>query len=358
MRGYSLPQLSAGWNAPDIVTPGAVTGVSMLSVAAHLPQRVRTSDEIEEMIAARSPTLRVRPGVIALRSGIHQRRVAEAHEQCSDLAAFAARTALGSANVAPSEVDLLVFAAASQDLIEPATAHIVQQKLGTSCAVFDIKNACNSFLNGMQAAAALIASGAARTALVVSGEIPSRAARYDIANQQELRRYFPGFTMGDAGAAVVLQRSEAQGGLRYCGFESRSEHWPLATISSGGSMHPRGDEHAYLAGDGPALKHAFVTHGPAMLARLMHRACVSFDDVDRILVHQVGLSYHDEMLRATGMPRRKVECTVSMLGNMASASLPVAHAQAVASGSIGSGERIMWIGMASGMSVGIAVIET
>ncbi|MEO7521388.1 MAG: 3-oxoacyl-[acyl-carrier-protein] synthase III C-terminal domain-containing protein, partial [Gemmatimonas sp.] len=252
----------------------------------------------------------------------------------------------------------LVFAAASQDLIEPATAHIVQQKLGTQCAVFDIKNACNSFLNGVQVASALIARGGAHTALVTTGEICSRAARYDMANQEELRRYFPGLTMGDAGAAVVLQRGSDDEGLRFCGFESRSEHWPLATISSGGSLHPRGDEFAYLAGDGPALKRAFVTHGPSMLRRLMARARVTFDDVDRILVHQVGVPYHDEMLRATGIPRGKVECTVERHGNMASASLPVAHAQAVASGRIRPGQRVMWVGMASGMSVGLAVIDT
>ena len=359
MQAYSLPALSNRWNASHgDVPPGTVRGVSILAIAEHLPSRVRTSGEIEEMIAAQSPHLRLRPGLIELRTGIQSRRVAEDHEQCSDLALAAARAALESANMHSSEVDLLVFAAAGQDLIEPATAHIVQQKLGTSCAVFDIKNACNSFLNGLQVAAALVANGAARTALVVTGEICSRAARYDMANGEELRRYFPGFTMGDAGAAVVLQRSGRDIGLRYCGFESLSEHWSLATISSGGSMHPRGDEFAYLAGDGPALKNAFVKYGPSMLKRLMSRACVSFEDVDRILVHQVGVRYHAEMLRATGIPPEKVECTVEQFGNMASASLPVAHAIAVANGTILPGERVMWVGMASGMSVGLAVIDT
>jgi 3-oxoacyl-[acyl-carrier-protein] synthase-3 len=310
------------------------------------------------MIAAESPNLRFRRGLIALRTGIHARRVAANDEQCSDLAVTAARSALKAANVRLADVDLLIFAAASQDLIEPATAHIVQQKLGTSCPVFDIKNACNSFLNGVQVGASLIASGAAGLALVVTGEICSRAARYDIANPEELRRHFPGFTMGDAGAAMVLRRSDGETGLRFCGFESLSEHWPLATISSGGSMHPRGDEFAYLSGDGPALKDAFVTHGPPILQRLMNRAGVTFEEVDRILVHQVGVPYHGEMLRATGIPCEKVECTVEQFGNMASASLPVAHAQAVANGRIGRGQRVMWVGMASGISVGLAVIDT
>ena len=123
-------------------------------------------------------------------------------------------------------------------------------------------------------------------------------------------------------------------------------------------MHPRGDEFAFLSGDGPALKEAFVTHGPAMLDRLMQRARVTFDDADRILVHQVGVPYHHEMLRASGIPCEKVECTVAEFGNMASASLPAAHARAMDSGRITSGQRVMWVGMASGMSVGLLVIDT
>ncbi|HYW32790.1 MAG TPA: 3-oxoacyl-[acyl-carrier-protein] synthase III C-terminal domain-containing protein [Gemmatimonas sp.] len=310
------------------------------------------------MIAAASPGLRIRRGLIAARTGIETRRVAEDHEQCSDLAVAAARRALADAQLGVRDIDLLIFAAAGQDLIEPATSHIVQQKLGTNCAVFDIKNACNSFLNGVQVADAMIVSGRARTALVVTGEICSRAARYDIRDSGEFRRYFPGFTMGDAGAAMVLRRTNQQRGIRFCGFESRSMHWPLATIASGGSMYPRGDDMAYLAGDGPALKDAFVSHGPAMLQRLMERAGVTFDDADRILVHQVGVPYHAEMLRATGIPVGKVECTVAQFGNMASASLPVAHAHGVAKGSIAAGQRILWIGMASGMSVGLVVVDT
>ena len=123
-------------------------------------------------------------------------------------------------------------------------------------------------------------------------------------------------------------------------------------------MHPRGADMAYLAGDGPALKDAFVTHGPAMLQRLMDRAGVTFEEADRLLVHQVGVPYHAEMLRATGIPVEKVECTVAEFGNMASASLPVAHAHAVAKGSVGTGQRVFWVGMASGMSVGLVVVDT
>jgi len=144
MQAYSLPALSSRWNTPfDVPRPGTVTRVSVPSVAEHLPSRIRTSAEIEARIADKSPNLRLRKGLIAMRTGIHSRRVAEDDEQCSDLAVSAARTALRTARVRSADVDLLVFAAASQDLIEPATAHIVQQKLGTSCAVCERMKAAN-----------------------------------------------------------------------------------------------------------------------------------------------------------------------------------------------------------------------
>jgi 3-oxoacyl-(acyl-carrier-protein) synthase III len=331
--------------------------VAIVGIAACLPETVRTSSELESRIAAESPAVRIRRGLLEARTGIRARRVAAEHEQCSDLAVRAAREALAQAELSPSDIDLLVFAAASQDLIEPATAHIVQHKLGTNCQVLDVKNACNSFLNGVQVADALIQTGAARRALVVTGEICSRAVRWQVRDHDELKRFFPGWTMGDAGAAVVLAPSSDGRGIRLQRFAARSAHWALATIPSGGSMHPRGDEYAYLHGDGPALKNAFVAHGPAILHGMLHDAGLGFDDFDHIFVHQVGVGYHAEMLAATGIPAHKVRGTVAELGNLAAATLPVAHALAVADGTVRAGDRVLWLGMASGISVGVLVID-
>jgi 3-oxoacyl-[acyl-carrier-protein] synthase-3 len=224
--------------------------------------------------------------------------------------------------------------------------------------VFDVKNACNSFLNGMQVAESLLVTGAARHALVVTGEICSRAVRWHVRDADELRRFFPGWTMGDAGAAVVLTHATTEDrGIRHRAFAARSGHWPLATIPYGGSMHPRGDEYSYLHGDGPALKDAFVAEGPAILHAMMREAGVTFEDVDHIFVHQVGTAYHAALLAATGMPAHKVRGTVAQFGNMASATLPVAHAQAVAEGTVQPGDRVLWLGMASGISVGVFIID-
>ncbi len=336
---------------------GRLPLVQLASVAGVLPETVRSSREVEAMIAAASPGFRVRPGILEARTGIVARRVAAPDQQCSDLAVLAARDAMRQAHITVDEIDLLIFAAASQDLIEPATAHIVQHKLGTNCQVLDVKNACNSFLNGLQVAEAFIQTGAAHNALVVTGEICSRAVRWDVRDADEFRRYFPSYTMGDAGAAAVLRAASDGRGLRYSKFAARSAHWPLATVPYGGSMHPRGDEFAYLHGDGPALKDAFVANGPEILHAMMLDAQVTFDDIDHVFVHQVGVPYHAEMLAATGIPTHKVRGTVSEYGNIASATIPVAHALAVADGTLQGGDRVMWLGMASGISVALFIID-
>ena len=331
--------------------------VRLRSVATALPAAIRTSAEVETLIRDASPGYRLKSGIVEALSGIATRRVADTDVQCSDLAAQAARTALRDAALDARDVDLLIFAAASQDLMEPATANLVQEKVGTTCQVFDVKNACNSFLNGLQIAESMILSGSCEVALVVSGEVCSRAISWRVRSHAEFKQNFPGYTMGDAGAAAVLTRSTDGRGIFYRRFSTVSSHWHLATIACGGSMHPRGEEHTYLRADGAALKRAFMDLGPKILCGMLRDAGVTLGEFDRILVHQPTLPYLDELLRITGTSIDRVEETVAEFGNMAAASLPVAHARAVARGAIASGDRVLWLGLASGISVGTMMID-
>lgn len=331
--------------------------VALLGVGAALPPQIRSSAEVEALIEECSPNFRLRPGMLASISGVETRRVACHDVHCSDLAAFAARRALEAAGVAVDDVDVLIFASAGQDLIEPATANIVQEKLGTACQAFDVKNACNSFLNGLQLAESLILSGACERAVVTSGEVCSRAISWRVRHFEDFKRNFPGYTMGDAGAAAVLGRSRDGRGIFYRRFVTISDHWRLATVPCGGSRHPRGEEFTYLRADGKRLKQAFIDLGPDLIPTMMREAGVTFSDFSRILIHQATLPYLHEMLDVTGIPPELVELTVSEFGNMASASLPVGYVRALERGVIRRGDRVMWLGLASGISVGMVMID-
>ncbi len=339
---------------------GAGSGVRsrIAAVGSALPERRRTSGELEGLIADVSPRCRIRQGLIETMSGVRERRVAADDQNCSDLAATAGLDALERAGVDADEIDALIFASASQDLVEPATANIVQEKIGTRAPVFDVKNACNSFLNGLQIAEGLIASGAHRKVLVTSGELTSRVVRLDADCAKTLRRNFPGYTLGDAGgAAVVSACDNGQRGIFHRAFTTASRFWELATIPGGGTMHPRGEEFTYIRGDGTALRDAFQVVGPALIEQALRATGTTFADFARILVHQVSMPFLHDFIERTKIPLERIELTLPHLGNMASASLPVAYAQAEARGALRPGDKVLWVGMASGISLGVLMTE-
>lgn len=331
--------------------------VRMVGVAAALPSKVRTSAEVERIVSSSGGGFKPRKGSIQALTGIRERRVADNDVQCSDLAVDACQQVLAAANVDSRDIDMLIYASAGQDLIEPATAHIIQSKMGTSCPVFDVKNACNSFLNGLQLAESLILSGACRSVMVAVGEVSSRGIDWSPRNVDEFKRNLPGYTMGDAGAAALLAPADDDRGIFYRDFCAYSDHWNLTTLMGGGSMHPHGDEHLYIRANSARLQEVFREEGLPFLRRTMREARVSYTDFKRIFVHQVSLPYLLDMLEESGIPVDLVEETVVDLGNMAAASLPVAMTRALERGMIGTGDRILCIGLASGISLGVVMMD-
>jgi 3-oxoacyl-[acyl-carrier-protein] synthase-3 len=322
-------------------------------VASYLPATRRSSIEVEDMIAASNPDLAFPQGIVETMTGVRSRCVADEGINASDLAAAAARTVLDESGTRPKDVDHLIFASASQDMVEPATANMVQELVGTTCPVFDVKNACNSFLSGIQVAEALIKSGAASRVLVTSGETPSRCIKWSVRDRDDFKFSFPGYTLGDAGAAALLVASDDERGIFHRSFQTVSRHWQACTIPGGGSAHPRGDEFSYFRSDGTALRDAFAENGTGILERALVDTRTCFADYRRILVHQVAMPYLRAFLEATGVPKEKVEVTLPELGNIASTTLPVGFAQSLSHDGIQPGDNVMWIGLASGISLGV-----
>jgi 3-oxoacyl-(acyl-carrier-protein) synthase III len=331
--------------------------VRVAGVSAYFPPNERTSHQVEELIRTHSPGLQVPHGIIESVTGIRTRRVAAEDVNSSDLAAEAGKKVLEKTNTSPDEVDLLIFASVCQDLAEPATANIVQEKVGTSCPVFDLKNACNSFLNALQVAEALIQSGAYRTVLVTVGETITRSIRWSVPDRQSFKRSFLGYTLGDAGAAALVVASADETGIFHRSFRTVSRYWDTLTVLGGGSMHPRGDEYTYFEGEGNQLKEAFSEIGPDLIFDALAVTETSFMDYQRVFVHQVSMPILDSFLEATNLPREKVFVTVQQFGNLGSASMPVGFALAEEQGEIGPGDRVMWIGLASGASVGVVLMQ-
>lgn len=345
---------------------------TIAAVGAHLPPRIRTTAQTERRLREANPGTPLPLGLISRMTGVSQVHERELGEQASDLAVRAARQALADS---PEPVDVLIFASASQDLIEPATSHIVNDKLGLGVPVLDVKNACNSVLNAVQVAHALIVAGQARRVLIASGETPTSAVRWQVSGREQFVRSFPGYTMSDAGAALILEATDAGAasgghvadalpggalpgaGIIDLAFSAASHHWTIGTLPTGGSMRPRDPDATYFDIDGRGLQRAFMALGPDLVTGLLARNGIALDDLDLVLMHQVAEPHLAPIAERLGLGVERILPTVAQHGNLASATLPIQLRQALDRGLVGPGSLVLLVGLAGGISLGAAVVR-
>ncbi|MER7274500.1 3-oxoacyl-[acyl-carrier-protein] synthase III C-terminal domain-containing protein [Dactylosporangium sp. NPDC000244] len=329
-------------------------------VAVHLPEDRLSSRDVERRVAALSDGFAPPVGLIRRLTGVEHRYLMPADWQASDLAVAAAQKVLADTGTGPADVDLLIFASASQDMVEPATAHIVAEKLGLGCPVFDVKNACNSVLNAMEVADAFIVSGRYRRVLIACGESPSRATRWRVPGIGAFRTAFAGYTLSDAGAALLLHAAPARlGGPGILGFgaAANSRVWDVGTLPAGGSAHPREEEYTYFRIDGGRLRDAFSALGPQVLHDTVDRLGLRWDDFAVVGVHQVSLTLLEAVRSGIGVAADRLVVTLPEHGNLASASLPLQLSLALRSGRAGPGDLVALVGLGGGISLGITVIR-
>jgi acyl-CoA:acyl-CoA alkyltransferase len=324
--------------------------VFIRALDVYLPENVISNQEIESMINFNGS--RIESGLIAKVFGIKTRRFAGENMQVSDLACLAAEKTLEK-NQHP--IDFLIFAAASSDLIEPATANIVQSKLGLSCPVMDIKNACNSVVSAIQVASAFIISGIYKNILIVSGEKLSMVINFNPRDTAHLLRCASGYSLGDAGAALIV--SEDQGSeIVYQRFGTWGQYWPLCTVSGGGSMAFRNPDNYYFEGKTREMKDVFVEKGVSFINECFIESCWRKDEIDWIITHQVASSIPAVIADALEMPLEKFTNSFCKYGNTASTSIPLALNDALAEGRLKKGDKILVLGLSAGISISVQFI--
>lgn len=327
--------------------------VKISHIAAYTAGSRRVSShEIEARINHKQALLA--PGVLERLFGVKNRYFAEAGTQCSDLAAGAARKIL--AQVDPQTIDCLIFAAASSDLIEPATANIVQAKLGLTCPVFDVKNACNSFMSAIQVAASFIKSGEYQRVLITNGEILQNAITFNITDEGDLLKRLASFTLGDAGTAALLQRSQDESGILYHDIRSMGKYWELCVIPGGGSMYPQDCSKHFFEGKTSELREVFARERGDLIEKCLQKTGFTRDDIDHYFIHQVSKNSCEALARDIDIPLAKVHCIVEEYGNTAAASIPLGISLAVQAGKLKKGQKIMIIGLAAGISMSVSLI--
>ncbi len=316
------------------------------------PERIVTNSEVEARVNAHKRMLP--DGSLQRLFGIRERRFAASHEQVSDLAVAAARPIVD--HVGADNIEFLIFAAACADLIEPATSNIVQHKLGLTCPVMDLKNACNSFTSGLMTASSLIGSGMYQNVLVVNGEKLSDAIRFDVDNDEQLRRGLAAFSLGDAGAAALVTTSDDDSGFHFQKFMSRGEHWELCTIRGGGSMFPHDADTHYFEGQTVALKDVLTEAAATFFQDCLDEAGWKLSEVRHLFTHQVSADSTRLISQKTGVALSLIEEVFPLFGNTAAASIPLAMHHRISRGEVVKGDKVALLGLAAGVSVSVQLM--
>jgi 3-oxoacyl-[acyl-carrier-protein] synthase-3 len=331
----------------------AMKRVYIKTTGAYLPGEKVSNAHVEERIAREGMTLP--NGVLASILGSEIRYYASENEQVSDLAVNAVHD-LGSAYI-PQEIDLLIFAAASADLLEPATANIIQHKLGLQCPVFDMKNACNSVVNAFEVADALLLTGNYRNILITSGEKPSDCIKYKIQSSQELKERFAAFSFGDAGFACILSTTEEEKGFLFHKHRSFGEHWQLSTVLGGGSMFPHNADQNYFGGKTSELRTALEVLAPPFVHQCLKEVGIGVDEIDVVCTHQVSQETYEAIALLLGCNSSKIIQTFKRFGNTASTALPLALHHGIKEGNIKEGVLVLLLGLAAGVNVSVQLLR-
>jgi 3-oxoacyl-[acyl-carrier-protein] synthase-3 len=325
----------------------------LVSVGAHLPQRVVTNDELATLADTSHDW-------IVSRTGIHERRMAAREEAASDLAALAAERVLARAGVAASEVDVLIVATATPDHLMPSTACLVANLIGASrAASFDLGAACSGFVYAMVQATALVEAGIAERVLVMAGEVFTRFTDFtDRSNS---------FLWGDAGAGalVVAAGPEARGVV---GFELGSDGTgaDLITIPAGGSRWPGVPEsngHApgptgspFVQMQGREVFRFAVRTVVESCARVLAACGLATGDIDVAALHQANLRIIELAAERLGIPRERLLDDVTVHGNTSAASIPLSLATAEDGGRMAPGDLLLLCGFGAGLTWGTMVV--
>lgn len=333
-------------------------------IGTFLPKRVVDNVEIASLLVCSDDGLRESlPRYIETLTGIRSRRWADRGESPSVLASRAAQLALDSSRLVPSDIDTLIFAATDLDHIEPATATVVQDHLGLGpINSFDVKCACNSVLQAMLVMDSLIAAGACRKGLIVSGEIGSYWASLDIQNRAELDAKLGGLTLGDGGAAIVLERSDDERGLLEFNLSTLPDSWRFCHVphDTEWRTRPEGSIMGWFYLDLASLAKVVKQYVPAYCREYAAYRQREFgethfaDKMHYLIPHQISERLIRLLCSETKIPLDRTAVTADKYGNTGAASIPIALDEAISQKRIcpGLGQEMILFGAASGFSIG------
>ena len=333
----------------------------LAGVGKALPEKVVTSEEMEAMMGF--DELGIRKGMAKILSGVAERRLAADGVQSSDLAIEASENALAMAGKKPEDIDLVIFSALTQDVAEPATANIVMDALDIRNAKsFDIKNACNAFVCAIEIASMYIKNGDVKNVLITSGEVLSRFVRMDLlSDPSKLKDVNATFSVGDGGGAVVLEAKESDGrdfGIKTA-FRTFPDTWEDGVLWGGGTRFPHDPGKFYFQNESEEMMKINFERAMHFFGEQFEKLEIEKDEVDLFIPTQITKYLIVKSCEALDLPVERVVSQINFLGNMSTASIPVALTRAVEANKLklGSSQKVVLLGVANGFNAGLVYLN-
>ncbi len=321
---------------------------SIISVGSYVPERVLTNADLERMVETSDEW-------ITSRTGIKQRHIAADNEFTSDMAASAAIRALHGASLSAEQLDLIIVATITPDMMFPATACLVQQKIGAvRAAAFDVEAACSGFIYGLEIGQQFIMSRTYDTVLVIGAEKLSTIVDWKDRNTCVL--------FGDgAGAAILQHRPDAHGLLTAC-MGAEGDKAELLCMPGGGSRCPATLAYVFsglhfLRMDGKETFKNAVTAMYTAGREALRRCEIDISQIKCVIPHQANRRIIDAVSERLGVKPEQLFVNLEKYGNTSAASVAIALDEAVRAGCIQRGDLVLMLAFGAGLTWAAAVIE-
>ncbi len=322
--------------------------IGITGTGYYVPEKVLTNADLEKMVDTSDEW-------ILARTGIRERRIIAPGETASSMAANASRKALESAGLKPEDLDLIIMGTFTPDEPLPASACLLQARLGNkTAACFDISAACCSFIYGLELAQKLLRGGRYRNALVVSSEVLSVMTDWQDRNTCVL--------FGDGAGAVILSKGTERGEIIDCYIGADGEYASLLEVTAGGSGCPITHEildqrRQYIKMEGNKVFKLAVSSMVSAARRVLRQAGLTPQDVTWLLPHQANLRIMKAVAKSLKIPEEQVYINVDRYGNMSGATVPVALAEMAHKKILKPGDLLLMVAFGGGLTWAASVVR-
>ena len=325
-------------------------GTRLLGTGSAVPARVFRNDEFPT-------TLETSDEWIRTRTGIRERRICASGETTSTLGIEAGRRAIAAAGLKSSDIDLIICATLTPDMLVPSAACLIQAGLQCKGGAFDLNAACSGFVYALVVADQFIQSGACRNVLIVGSDTMSRVVDFSDRNTCVL--------FGDGAGAVVLGRDEdASGGSWFRLYaDGKRQQWVQLggmALREPGTSQPlptRPDNLDYLRMNGREVFKFAVTTFAKLVREVLSENELTADDIDLVVPHQVNQRILDAACEQISFPREKLVVNLDRYGNTSGGSVPIALDEAIRTGRARRGQRILLVAFGGGLTWSSALVR-